>query len=115
MAPVPVEAWAPAFGVRAAVKDNLVRLQVQDSGGRGHPHVVVVIRVKQEQDRLRLVDEEGSLITNIDAQGLQAACIYQEFNSDQTVSPYLFRIPVEKWPKNVSTVLVLLLYLQTRG
>jgi hypothetical protein len=116
MARVPFEAWAPAFGVWATAKGKFVRLQVQDSGGRGHPHVMIVMRVERQGDRLRLVDKQGRPISIVDGQGLLDACIDLKYNSDlHSVSPYFFDIPIDEWPKSAPLVLVLLLYLQARG
>jgi hypothetical protein len=117
MEPIPFEAWPPAYGVWAIEMSSFIRLLVHDSGGRGSPHVAVIVRVEQNGDRLRLLDRSGKPLGEFDGQGLFDASIFLSYSCDvHGVSPYFFDVPIADWPKDDTTkILILLLYLQARG
>jgi cholesterol oxidase len=109
-----LQAVAPELGVRVAIERDTVQVQAADSGGRNRPHLVIFVPVKQENEHLRMVAEDETVVCPSDAKSLDQVGAYCKRNEAQTDSPYLFEVPFADWP-DAPKVLVLLLYVQTRG
>ncbi|MBZ9810310.1 MULTISPECIES: alkaline phosphatase D family protein [unclassified Mesorhizobium] len=112
---LPFEARAPVFGVRVGIEAGKILVQAADSGGRGLPHAALIVPVYAKGDRLHMIDPPAT--SPGDEKGQRDGSLHDSllpYYIEQPASPYVFEVPLHKWPE-AQQVLVLLLYVQAQG